>query len=163
MILLQNLRCIQILLQILLSFHCLTLSSVFTSGFSNGSECQGEDRESEPQGASIRWSEVSETTVDIEPISVTSFNQLVAHSFLSNAQVHNICLPWESALGRQIFGDDSQAPDNLTMPPFWTADQISLLADEGADSQYVAGELSKATMSSGGFEGVFFQSSIKPD
>lgn len=137
-------------------FSLPDLEQCFTSGFSNGSECQGEDRESEPQGASIRWSEVSETTVDIEPISVTSFNQLVAHSFLSNAQVHNICLPWESALGRQIFGDDSQAPDNLTMPPFWTADQISLLADEGADSQYVAGELSKATMSSGGFEGVSF-------
>ena len=117
---------------------------------------QGGDRESEPQDLSDGFSDFDVVRADVGPISCASFNQLVANSFLGNAQLHNIGLPWESELGKQIFGESLPTPDTLTMAPFWTAEQITGLAEEGEATLDVAGELGKAVIPAGSFEGVSF-------
>ena len=90
-------------------------------------------------------------------ISSLSYNRLVSNSFLENARVHDICLPWETPLAKTVFGDDSQITDSLTMPPFLTADQLVV---EGETAQVVVESLNQAVTASEHASGVSFFSAV---
>ena len=50
-------------------------------------------------------------------ISKQQFDNFLGHAFLRVAQAHEIQLPWEKGIFKQIFGEDHQPP-SLTMPWF---------------------------------------------
>ena len=57
------------------------------------------------------------TGVGDATVSKQQFDNLLGHAFLRVAQAHEIQLPWEKGIFKQIFGEDSYQP-SLTMPWF---------------------------------------------
>ena len=90
-------------------------------------------------------------------VSSHSYNRLVSNSFLENARVHDICLPWETPLAKTVFGDDTHLADSLTMPPFLTADQLVV---EGETAQVAVESLNQVVTASEYAGGVSFFSAV---
>ena len=104
------------------------LPSGFSLVESDGNESQGAgDQDAVSAQASNPWSEVAEGAdvvsdprldeSTIEPLNAQQFGRLVSTAFLSNARVHDISMPWESDVAKQIFSDDSNLDVALTVPP----------------------------------------------
>ena len=102
------------------------------SGFSleefDGTESQGAgDQDAASAQASNPWSliaggadVVSDPHLDelpAKPLDAQQFGRLVSTAFLNNARVHDISMPWESDVAKQIFSDDLNLDVALTVPP----------------------------------------------
>lgn len=64
-----------------------------------------------------RQSDIGDTGFSDVTISKQQFDNFLGHAFLKVAQAHEIKLPWEQGIFKQIFGEEHQQP-SLTLPWF---------------------------------------------